>query len=49
MGEFDKALEYLNNALIIAEKTLEPDNDITIQIKEKIAETQAKIKERENK
>ena len=49
MGEFDKALEYLNNALIIAENTLEPDNDITLQIKEKIAETQAKIKERENK
>ncbi len=42
MGEFDKALEYFNNSLRIAEKTLGRDHQITLQIKEKIAETPAK-------
>lgn len=48
MGEFDKALEYLNKALKIAENMLGPDHNITLYLKEKIAETQARIKEQEN-
>ena len=48
-GEYDKALEYFNKALLIRRNVLGEDHPITNKTEQKIAEVQAKIKEKENK
>jgi hypothetical protein len=47
MGDYAKALEYLNQALSIRETLFGSEDPSIIKVKDKISETQTKLKEQE--